>query len=341
MAHDLYVISTPQKFYFNSMEEDMHRVKVVQVGINGFGQYITGILQRCNNIELVGVYDIDKNHVIMVSNALNIKPFYSMEDALACDCDGVILEVPNNVHAELAKCAAMAKKHIFVEKPITNSIEEAEAIIKLCKEQGVLLQVGHSMRFMAKYRKAKELLVQKAIGRIVLIEANSSTQRAKRHTSEVWRYSRETCPGGPMLQLGIHAVDTIFFLTGCQPVKIYGMFTDDFTATQNEDAGVVIMKMENEILAYVGSSYVSPLTESMIIYGDDGRIDIRDNTIILNKDGQDIIIDIPKQSEDDSYIKQFEGFADSILNNRRPEVDGETGLQNLEVVLRALKSGGN
>lgn len=319
----------------------MDKAKVIQIGIHGFGHYISGIVQKCKNIELVGVYDINKDFLEEASKALKVAPLYTLEEALACKCDGVILEVPNSVHAELVKSAAAAGKHIFVEKPITNSIEDAEEIIKFCKDQNVLLQVGHSMRFMGKYHKVKELIDNNAIGRVVLIEANYSSQRAKKHTSDTWRYFRETCPGGPMLQLGIHAIDTIYYLTGCKPVQSCGIFTDDFTPTQNEDAGVIIMKMEKEILAYIGSSYVSPPTQCMAIYGDEGKIDIKDDTVVLNKNGHNKVIEIPEDSENNSYIKQFESFADSILNFRKPEVDGETGLQNLEVVLTALKSGGN
>lgn len=318
----------------------MQTVSVVQVGLNGFGQYITRILRQCNHIDLIGVYDIDSAIVAKVAAALNIKPFYTLREALESRCQGVILVVPNSAHAELVKDAALAGKHIFVEKPITNTISEAEDIIGVCKKQGVLLQVGHSMRFMDKYRKVCELIAERAIGRIVLIEANYSSQRAKRHTSEVWRFSRETCPGGPMLQLGIHSIDTIYYLTGCKPLEVRGLFADGFTETQNEDAGVIIMKLEQDILAYVGSSYVSPYTQQLVIYGDDGKIDIRDNTVILNKGGSDIPIDIGEDDEDLSYIRQFESFAENIHNNTNPEVDGETGLLNLGVVLAALNGGG-
>lgn len=324
----------------NPMEDRMEKAKVMQIGLKGFGQYITRIVQMCKNIELSGVYDIDHKCVAEVAGALNIDPFFTLESALESTCDGVILVVPNSAHAELVKSAAMAGKHIFVEKPITNSIPEAEEIISVCRERGVLLQVGHSERFMGIYRKAREMIEQNAIGRVVLVEANYSSQRAKRHTSEAWRFSRETCPGGPMLQLGIHEVDTIYYLTGCKPLKVYGLFTDDYTATQNEDAGMIIMKLENEILAYVGSSYVSPPTKSMVIYGDEGRIDIRDSAILLSKGGRTDRIDIEEESEDASYIRQFESFAENIRCKKHPEVDGETGLQNLGVVLAALKFGG-
>lgn len=319
----------------------MEKVKVVQIGIKGFGEYVAGIVQRCRNIELVGIYDINKDYMASASKELNVMPFDSLEDALSCECDGVILEVPNSAHAELVKSAAIAGKHVFVEKPITNSVEDAQEIIGLCKERGVLLQVGHSRRFMGKYHKVKDMIENNVIGRVVMIEANYSSQRAKSHSKDVWRYSRATCPGGPMLQLGIHAVDTIYYLTGCRPLFVKGLFSDGFTATQNEDVGALIMKTEKDILAYVGSSYVSPSNECMTIYGDDGRIDIKSDTILLNKDGKDEILDIGGNDEDASYIKQFESFADCIIHQKKPLVDGEIGMQNLEVVLNALKSGGN
>ena len=314
----------------------MQKIKVVQVGLNGFGQYITRILQQCHSIELIGVHDIQSRSVVETAGALKIDPYFTLEEALASPCQAVVLVVPNSVHGELVKRSALAGKHIFVEKPITNTISEAEEIIGVCRERGVLLQVGHSMRFMAKYRKARELLCEKAVGRVVLIEANYSSQRAKRHTSEVWRFSRETCPGGPMIQLGIHSIDTIHYLTGCKPLNVRGLFADGFTETRNEDAGVVIMKLENDILAYVGSSYVSPHTERMVIYGDDGKIEIRENTVTLNKGGRDIPVDVGEDGEDMSYIRQFESFADCVRNNSEPEVNGEMGLVNLSVVLAAL-----
>jgi predicted dehydrogenase len=317
----------------------MRKVKVAQAGLNGFGRFVTKILLQCENIELIGGYDIDAHCVAEVADALKIAPYYTWQEALASPCEGVVLVVPNNVHAELVKSAAMAGKHIFVEKPIANTRLEAEEIIHICKKQGVLLQVGHSMRFMNPYRKARALIRENAIGRIVLIEANYSSQRAKRHTIDVWRFSRETCPGGPMLQLGIHCIDTIHYLTGSKPLEVRGLFTDSFTETQNDDAGCIIMKLENNALAYVGSSYISPKTQQIVIYGDDGKISMNDSAVILNKGGRDIAVDVGEDSEDASYRRQFEGFSESIRNNTNPEVDGETGLIDLEVVLAALKSG--
>jgi predicted dehydrogenase len=316
----------------------MRKAKIIQIGLSGFGKSVGLSINRCRNIEFLGVYDMNTTVSDNFAGQLGIKSYHTLEEVLSSDCDGVILEVPNTVHLELAAAAAKAKKHVCVEKPITNTIEEAREMIRICREEGALLQVGHSSRFYAVCRRLKELLDSKTIGRIVLIEANYSSEKAKRISTDTWRSFKNTCPGGPMLQLGIHSIDNIFYLTGCKPVKIKGVFSDDFVKSDSDDAGMIIMKLEDETMVYIGSSYVSPLTNSTVIYGDNGKMEVGEDSIRIIKDGKEDVISVTEENEMDNFVRQYESFADCILTGKTPEVDGEAGLLNLEVILTALNS---
>ncbi len=311
------------------------KAKIVLIGINGFGKSIARHLQKCENIDLIGIHDINTEALMEVSRLFNLTPIKTLDEVLQSDCDGVVLEVPNHVHLALAKACAEAGKHVLVEKPITNTVEEAEEMIRICRENNVILQVGHSTRFCPRYRKAKELLDSNEIGKVVMIEANSSSEKGKSQTPESWRYYRDKCPGGPMLQLGIHLIDTIFYLTGCVYRSVTGYFTEGFSDTDNVDAGAIVMKLENDALAYVGSSYVSPHTHEMVIYGDRGKMEIyTDKIVITSAEGKKEIN--VEEKPGDSFISQFESFARCILEKSEPEVDGRMGLINLKAILDVL-----
>lgn len=314
----------------------MKKAKIIQVGLSGFGKSVALSAMRSRNVEFLGVYDMDTVKADDFAGQVGIKAYHTLDEVLSSECDGVILEVPNSAHLELATAVAKAKKHVCVEKPITNTLEEAKEMIRICSEQGVLLQVGHSSRFYAVCRKAKELLDNNTIGRTVLIESNYSSEKAKRISNNTWRSFKSTCPGGPMLQLGIHSIDNIFYMTGRKPVKIKGVFSDDFVDSESEDAGMIIMKLDDESMVYIGSSYVSPLTNSTVIYGDNGKMEVGEDSIHIIKDGKEDVISVTEENEMDNFVRQYESFADCILTGRTPEVDGEAGLLNLEVILRAL-----
>ena len=95
---------------------------------------------------------------------------------------------------------------MFVEKPIADTVEAAERMRDACTEAGVLLMVGHAFRRLGAARRAKAL-VDEALGTVVLAEANFSLTGKLPPTA--WRAQRARNPGGPLMQLGIHHVDTL------------------------------------------------------------------------------------------------------------------------------------
>jgi predicted dehydrogenase len=109
---------------------------------------------------------------------------------------GVLLVTPNHVHADQAIACAQREKHVFVEKPIADKLADGRAMQATCKEAGVILRVGHAFRRLGAARKAKELLDEGVLGRIILTEANFSLPGTL--TPDKWRYYRDTCPGGPL-----------------------------------------------------------------------------------------------------------------------------------------------
>jgi len=99
----------------------------------------------------------------------------SYEEMLALDdLDGVILTTPNSAHRPGAEAAAAAGKHVFVEKPVSNTIADGRAMIEACAQANVVLAVGHSCRRHGALRHLKKMMDEGELGRVSLVEGGVS-----------------------------------------------------------------------------------------------------------------------------------------------------------------------
>lgn len=138
----------------------------------------------------------------------------SFEDLCADPAiDGVVLATPNDTHGEQTLALARAGKHIFVEKPLCNSLAEADRMITACAEAGVILAVGHQERRHSAYRRMRSMLTGGELGRVLAFEANHCGNLVGIWPRDDWRF--DTARGvGPLLHKGIHKIDILNYLFG-------------------------------------------------------------------------------------------------------------------------------
>ncbi|HUI30061.1 MAG TPA: Gfo/Idh/MocA family oxidoreductase [Candidatus Acidoferrales bacterium] len=121
-------------------------VKIGVVGVGHLGQSHARLLKQIGSADLAGVFDIDKSKSQSIAAELNVRSFGSVEEVLN-SVEAVSIAVPTSVHYDLAARFIEEGKHCFIEKPVTSTVEEAEAICRLSKEKKVKVQVGHIERF--------------------------------------------------------------------------------------------------------------------------------------------------------------------------------------------------
>lgn len=121
-------------------------LKVGLIGVGYLGKIHLKILLETNAFELIGFYDINSETSSAISKQYNVKPYPSGE-ALMDDCEAVIIVTPTNTHFGISSAAIKKGKHVFLEKPITPTVDEAKLLMQLEKEAGVKIQVGHVERF--------------------------------------------------------------------------------------------------------------------------------------------------------------------------------------------------
>jgi UDP-N-acetyl-2-amino-2-deoxyglucuronate dehydrogenase len=265
----------------------------------------------------------------------------TLEDAIGHpDVDGVVIATPNDVHERQGLACAERGRHVFVEKPIADTLEAGERIRAACEEAGVALMVGHAFRRLGAARRTKELLDTGALGRVVLAEANMSLRGTFKPGA--WRAHRSRNPGGPLMQLGIHHVDTLAYWLG--PVsRAEGRFAHVHADADIDDVGVATLEFASGALGALTGSYVSPKTFSLRLLGTEAVLDYRcdfsvwpdaaalDGVTTLTLDGEPVDFE-----ERDMLAEELAEFGAAIRGEATIETGAAEGLAALGVVLEAL-----
>ncbi|MCD6405762.1 MAG: Gfo/Idh/MocA family oxidoreductase [Planctomycetes bacterium] len=316
----------------------MGKLKTVMVGLS-FGAELLEDAPEFEYFELVGGFARTPATREKFSKQFGVRGYSSYEEALADkDVDAVAIVTPNDTHRDLCVPAAKAGKHVFVDKPIDNTIEAGREIIAACAEAGVTLAVGHNSRRSSSYRAAKKMIDAGKLGKVVLSEANFSHRGGMDVTPDEWRWYRDRCPGGPLMQLSVHNFDTLYYLFGSVK-SVCAKLARLATPAEIEDTAITALEFESGMLAYVGTAYTVPSTAFMNIYGTEARLSIlrrSDEIEVVDKEGKGRHIKIEDQVN--TRAEELDDFARCALTGEPPETGGDEALHALAVALAALKS---
>ena len=318
------------------------KVQIAQAGIANHGRTILNATRDAGNLQLVSCFDVN-----VTANEQVAKEFGATAatgyDQLVQDpnVDAVSLVTPNYLHLEQIRKALEAKKHVFVEKPITSTVAEARQVVRLAKTAGLVLMVGHNTRRRQVFRRAKALLDEKRIGKIVAIEANLSRPAGLQPGLPPWKADPRTGILLPMMQLGIHFIDTIEYLLG--PIERVSCFARNIAMPNDVfDSTAAILQLKSGIPASLTSYYVSADAFIMRIYGTEGTIHclplkLRLDLLHSGELTETIEEDFSTEGTG-SYVLQMKEFGECILKGLQPETNGETGMRALAVIEAMVRS---
>jgi predicted dehydrogenase len=250
--------------------------------------------------------------------------------------EGIINTTPNAAHLETTAAAARAGKHVFLDKPIANTIADAKAITEECRKRKVVLALGYQRRRESHFRWVKEHLAE--FGKLVNAEANISRDRLGKIDLSSWRYSADGMPGGVMLQIGIHYTDVLEYLLG--PVKaVSGRFVRLVLPGDNPDVASLILEHESGALSTLNASYASASEYYLMnVYGKEATAyyDMHGGLRVLKRGGaQAAAVACAKT---DPIVEELEEFARAAHGDGEPEMDGERSTRSLAVILAGIRS---
>jgi predicted dehydrogenase len=244
-----------------------HPVRAALVGVGAWGRVLARAAAQMSAIHLI--YCIGRS-------AERLAVFAEEFELTACDIgsaladnhiDALIVAAPNEVHLEFAELAARAGKHVFIEKPIANTMADGLRIAELERAHGVRIVVGHCARLLSGNRMMREAIDKGELGHVSQIEANFSNDRALRLSPQDWRWYRANSPGGSLSQIGIHQFDTLRFLGGDIAAVSAGAARNSPVGAEVEDQWIVRVRFADGKLGSVISSWTSPGTYSVRVTG--------------------------------------------------------------------------
>lgn len=267
------------------------------------------------------------------------------------DIDAVSICTPNGLHAEFGIEAALAGKHVVIEKPIDVTLEQADALIKTCQTQGVKLSIIFQRRYSDGVLALKRLLEQEKLGKINFAGCYTKLYRSQEYyDSSIARRAWDIAGGGVLMNQGIHYIDMLQFLAG--PVAEVTGYCGTFghTGLAVEDTASAAVKFQSGVLGVIeGTTCAYPgLVSRVDIYGTEGSAVIENDilTSVQLKSGYEYKVESSTENAGVSspditfecHQRQFQEIITAFKNNMEPPINGLEGRKALEVILAIYKS---
>ena len=338
----------------------MRKVKWGVIGAGGIADRRTlpGMMLS-DNSELVAVMEIDPKRTEELRVKYGAKYGYTNEAELLAnpEIEAVYIASPIQCHKAQAIAAARAGKHFLLEKPAAPTIEEGEEIVRAAKEAGVLAATGFMMRYHAFHQKIREMIARGDIGQVVSARAQLTCWYPE--IPGAWRQIRSLSGGGALIDMGVHCIDLIEYITGGRTVKTVG-FNDTKTFSYNvDDSSNILIKLDNGVTGYVDSHFNIPDEAAFCrleFYGTKGSL-LAEGTIGQVEGGKVKAVfsgdDAGYAAQQDRtltgtvdltaefgnmYTKEIESFSDSIINGTPVQVPLTDAIHIQKVVEAAYKS---
>jgi predicted dehydrogenase len=319
-------------------------LKVGVLGAGHLGKIHLRLLQQSSKYELVGFYDDNPENALKIENEFGYKRFDTIAKLLTA-VDVVDIVTPTLSHYKCAKVAMKSGKHIFLEKPISNTVAEAEEIIALSREYNVKGQVGHVERFNPAFISVKD-----AIKNPMFIETHRLAEFNPRGTDVP-----------VVLDLMIHDIDAILSVVKSKVKNIHASGVSVISDTP--DIANARIEFENGCVANLTSSRISLKNmRKSRFFQKDAYISVdflekkcevvkmKDapevpgdfDMILQNAEGvkKQIYFDNPDVENNNAILEELEAFADAIVNDTTPIVTLEDGTEALRVayaIIEAMK----
>ena len=318
---------------------------MLKIGVVGAGHlgkiHIRFLLELADIFEFVGFYDVDSVNSQSVTNQYNIKSFPSISELInEVDCLDIV--TPTLSHYACAFEALRARKHIFIEKPLSETMEEAKKMVMLTNEAEVIVQVGHVERFNPAFQAALPYLKNP-----MFIETHRLAQFNPRGTDVP-----------VVLDLMIHDIDIILSVVKSRVKNIAASGVS--VVSESHDITNARLEFENGCVAnltasrislknmrksrffqkdtYISVDFLTKELEVVSIEDIQGEPDPFDIILEIGKENKrkKILIDKPELAEVNAIREELIAFHDAIINKKHPIVSVEDGFSAMEVAYGIL-----
>ena len=321
----------------------------IRVGLVGYGYWGPNLARNFHQLPdvcLAAVADLDTKRLEEAARLYHARAYRNCNELLADPTlDAVVISTPARTHFEFARAALEGGKHVFVEKPLAMSSDEARQLIALAEQQQHVLMVGHTFEHNPAVWKIRELIDARAIGDVYYIYANRvNLGRVQSDINVLW-------------SIAPHDVSILLYVLGALPLEVSARGAT-YLNEHIEDVVFVTLTFPNNVLAHLHASWLDPSkvrrmtivgSEKMIVYDDvdaEARLRIYDKGVYRR--GSDYgefqlkihsgDINIPRIDMSEPLHNECTHFIECVREGKHPRTDGENGLRVVRVLEAAQES---
>jgi len=323
---------------------------MIRIGVLGYGYWGPNVARNFHSrsrAEVAMVCDRDEKARGRLQKVLPAVPFTTNSDEILTSSriDAVAIVTPVSSHFELAKKALESGKHVFIEKPFTQSSTQAEVLIELAERKKLQIMVDHTFLFTGAVRKIRQLVEEGALGELYYYDALRVNLGLFQHdVNVIW-------------DLAPHDLSIMDHIIKSKPEAVVATGAQHFNNL--EDIAFITVYFPNRVIAHVNVNWLSPVKvrttliggeKRMLVWNDletDEKLKVYDRGVSIT-DGQgvhELLVNYrsgdmwsPRIEPSEALTTEVEYFLDCIEANRKPFNDGENGLRIVRLLEAADKS---
>jgi UDP-N-acetylglucosamine 3-dehydrogenase len=316
-------------------------IKIGVIGAGSMGKNHARVCSEINDVELVGICDVDKNTAKVVADRFHTTAYTSYQDLIS-KVDAVIIATPTSTHFDISTKALSSGKHVLVEKPICDTIKNAQEMVKKAEDEHLVLATGHIERHNPAVAFVKEGIEKNRFGDVISL----SSQRVSNLPGRI----RDV---GVILDFGVHDIDVMRFLSG-EVLSVYakaGVYTKKI---QYEDHATILLNFENDVCGVIEVNWLTPIKIRKIFLTCSEQfveMDYIDQSVTVSSsrfkavDEMDLY-HVPMQftsshiglERKEPLKNEIQDFIQAITAHKKPLASGYDGLMALRIAQGALQS---
>jgi predicted dehydrogenase len=323
---------------------------MIKIGVIGYGYWGPNVIRNFHGLaecQLIAVCDKSPSARTRVLRSYSgIEVTDDVRDILTSKViDAVAIVTPVTTHYELARLCLENGKHVFVEKPFTATVAQAEELIELAEQKHLTMMVDHTFLFTGAVRKMKELIAQKMLGTLHYYDSVRVNLGLFQHDINV------------LWDLAPHDLSIMDYLIDTQPEAVVATGASHFNGL--EDVAYITIYFPNNTIAHIHVNWLSPVKvrttliggeHKMLVWNDlaaDEKVKVYDKGVtVTTKQGvYELLVSYrsgdmwaPKVEQTEALRVEAQYFIDCILHNAKPVNDGEAGRRIVQLLAAANRS---
>lgn len=312
--------------------------RVVVIGAGEIANSHLEAIGASGELQAVAVADIDADRARAAGRRFGVTPYVSYREMVEREQpDIAVVALPHHLHREAAVFAAEHGCHILLEKPMARNEAECDAIIRAAQQHGVTLMVGHTQHFKPENRRAKELTNTGALGRLVMVN-DTRHLHYFREERPAWFLERAKAGGGILMNLGVHSVDKLQWLTDSRVVRVKASVSHFGPRGDVEGSGLAYLETDSGVAATISQSgYKGAAKDETELIFTGGMLKLVSGKGLWMSDGGEYRrVDV--EEEVDPFALQFAELLQAIRSGSEPECSGAYGKSVVCVVEAMYRS---